>query len=162
MQPLLLLKLLVLVGVANGTPLLAKKLLGERLARPLDGGEVFVDGLPLFGPSKTIRGIVLSLILTPIAAWLVGLAWPLGVAVAALAIAGDLVSSFVKRRMGLASSSMAIGLDQIPESLLPLLGARFFVPLGWLDILVGVALFFGGELILSRILFDLNLRDRPY
>ena len=162
MQPLLLLKLLVLVGVANGTPLLAKKLLGERLARPLDGGAVFVDGLPLFGPSKTIRGIVLSLILTPIAAWLVGLAWPLGVAVAALAIAGDLVSSFVKRRMGLASSSMAIGLDQIPELLLPLLGARFFVPLGWLDILVGVALFFGGELILSRILFDLNLRDRPY
>ncbi len=162
MQPLLILKLLALVAVANGTPVLAKRLLGERLARPLDGGAVFVDGRPLFGPSKTIRGIVLSLIATPLAAWLIGLTWPLGVAVAALAIAGDLFSSFVKRRMGLASSSMAIGLDQIPESLLPLLGARVFVPLGWLDILLGVALFFVGELILSRILFDLNLRDRPY
>jgi hypothetical protein len=64
--------------------------------------------------------------------------------------------------MGLASSSKAMGLDQIPESLLPLLGAWFFVPLGWLDILVGVALFFVGEIILSRILFDLKLRDRPY
>ena len=41
-------------------------------------------------------------------------------------------------------------------------GAWFFVPLGWPDILVGVALFFVGELILSRILFDLKLRDRPY
>jgi hypothetical protein len=162
MQPLLILKLLALVAVANGTPVLAKRLLGERLARPLDGGAVFVDGRPLFGPSKTIRGIVLSLIVTPIAAWLIGLTWPLGVAVAALAIAGDLFSSFMKRRMGLASSSMAIGLDQIPESLLPLLGARVFVPLGWLDILIGVGLFFVGELILSRILFDLNLRDRPY
>jgi len=162
MQPLLILKLLALVAVANGTPVLATKLLGERLARPLDGGAVFVDGRPLFGPSKTIRGIVLSLIATPLAAWLIGLTWPLGVAVAALAIAGDLFSSFVKRRMGLASSSMAIGLDQIPESLLPLLGARVFVPLGWLDVLIGVALFFVGELILSRILFDLDLRDRPY
>jgi CDP-diglyceride synthetase len=162
MQPLLILKLLALVAVANGTPVLATKLLGERLARPLDGGAVFVDGRPLFGPSKTIRGIVLSLIATPLAAWLIGLTWPLGVAVAALAIAGDLCSSFVKRRMGLASSSKAIGLDQIPESLLPLLGARVFVPLGWLDVLIGVALFFVGELILSRILFDLDLRDRPY
>jgi CDP-diglyceride synthetase len=162
MQPLLILKLLGLVAVANGTPVLATRLLGDRLARPLDGGAVFVDGRPLFGPSKTIRGIVLLLIATPLAAWFMGLAWPLGVAVAALAIAGDLFSSFVKRRMGLASSSKAMGLDQIPESLLPLLGAWFFVPLGWLDILVGVALFFVGEIILSRILFDLKLRDRPY
>jgi CDP-diglyceride synthetase len=162
MQPLLILKLLALVAVANGTPVLATRLLGDRLARPLDGGAVFVDGRPLFGPSKTIRGIVLLLIATPLAAWFMGLAWPLGVAVAALAIAGDLFSSFVKRRMGLASSSKAMGLDQIPESLLPLLGSWFFVPLGWLDILVGVALFFVGEIILSRILFDLKLRDRPY
>ncbi len=162
MQPLLLLKLLILVAVANGMPVFAKRLLGDRLAYPLDGGVAFVDGRPLLGPSKTIRGIVLALIATPLAAWLMGLWWPLGVAVAALAIAGDLFSSFVKRRMGLASSSMAIGLDQIPKSLLPLLGARWFVPLTGLDVLVGVALFFAGELILSRILFALNVRDRPY
>ena len=54
------------------------------------------------------------------------------------------------------------GLDQIPKSLLPLLGARLFVPLSLLDVLVGMAIFFTGELILSRILFHLNLRDRPY
>ena len=111
---------------------------------------------------KTIRGILVSLVATPLAAWLIGLSWHLGVVVAALAIAGDLLSSFVKRRMGLASSSMAIGLDQIPESLLPLLGARLFMPLSLLDVLVGMAIFFTGELILSRILFHLNLRDRPY
>ena len=129
MQPLLVLKLLVLLAVANGTPVLAKSLLGDRLARPLDGGAILGDGRPLFGPSKTILGVVLALIATPLAAALMGLSWQLGVVLAALAVAGDLLSSFVKRRMGLASSSMAIGLDQIPESLLPLLGVRLFVPL---------------------------------
>ena len=38
--------------------------------------------------------------------------------------AGDLFSSFVKRRLDLASSSMAIGLDHIPESFFPLLASR--------------------------------------
>ena len=162
MQPFPILQLLILLAVANGTPVLAKKVLGDRLARPLDGGTVFVDGRPLFGPAKTIRGIVLALLTTPLAAALMGLPWQLGALVAALAIAGDLFSSFVKRRMGLPSSSMAIGLDQIPESLFPLLAARHFVPVSFLDVIVGVAIFFAGELVLSRILFQLNLRDRPY
>ena len=162
MQPFPILQLLILLAVANGTPVLAKKVLGDRLARPLDGGTVFVDGQPLFGPAKTIRGIVLALLTTPLAAALMGLPWQLGALVAALAIAGDLFSSFVKRRMGLPSSSMAIGLDQIPESLFPLLAARLFVPVSFLDVIVGVAIFFAGELVLSRILFQLNLRDRPY
>jgi hypothetical protein len=162
MQPILVLKLLVLLAVANGAPVLAKRLLGDRLARPLDGGAIFIDGRPLFGPSKTIRGIVVALAATPLAAALMGLSWQLGVVVAGLAVVGDLLSSFVKRRMGLPSSSMALGLDQIPESLLPLLGAWLFVPLSLLDVLVGVAAFFAGELILSRILFHLNLRERPY
>ena len=117
MQPLLLLELLILLTVANGTPVIAKKILGDRLARPLDGGTLFYDGKPVFGPTKTIRGIVTSLLATSLAAWLMGLQWELGVVVAAAAMAGDLCSSFVKRRMTLPSSSMALGLDQIPESL---------------------------------------------
>ncbi|MCJ7528190.1 MAG: CDP-archaeol synthase [Methyloceanibacter sp.] len=162
MQIFLILQLLILLAVANGTPVLAKTILGDRLARPLDGGTVLVDGRPVFGPAKTIRGIVLALLATPLAAALMGLPWRLGALVAALAIAGDLFSSFVKRRLGLPSSSMAIGLDQIPESLFPLLAARLFVPVSFLDVIVGVAIFFAGEIVLSRILFHLNLRDRPY
>ena len=134
MQPLMILKLLILLAVANGTPVLAKALLGDRLARPLDGGAVFVDGRPLFGPTKTIRGILVSLVATPLAAWLIGLSWHLGVVVAALAIAGDLLSSFVKRRMGLASSSMAIGLDQIPSCSCRC-SRRLFMPLSLLECL---------------------------
>jgi len=41
--------------------------------------------------------------------------WRVGTLVATFAMAGDLFSSFVKRRLHLASSRMAIGLDHIPE-----------------------------------------------
>lgn len=162
MQAILILQLLILVVVANGTAVVAKKVLGDAFARPLDRGTVFVDGRPLFGPAKTFRGIVLSLLATPIAAMLVGLGWKVGALVAIGAMAGDLLSSFVKRRLGFPTSSMAIGLDQIPESLFPLAASRLLLPVTLLDIVVGVTIFFVGELALSRILFKLRLRDRPY
>ena len=162
MQPMLILQLLVLLAVANATPVVAKSVLGDAFARPLDGGAVFVDGRPLFGHSKTIRGIVLSLLATPLAAALMGMGWEIGAVVAIAAMAGDLLSSFVKRRLGLPSSSMAVGLDQIPESLFPLVASRLLLPVTLLDIVVGTTIFFVGELALSRILFKLRLRDRPY
>jgi hypothetical protein len=77
-------------------------------------------------------------------------------------MAGDLLSSFCKRRLGRAPSSRATGLDQIPESLLPLLACPQALALTVADILVGCGLFFAGELLLSRLLFKLRLRERPY
>ena len=116
MQPILVLQLMVLVAVANAIPVFAKKIFGHTLSWPLDGGTVFVDGQRLLGASKTIRGVFLSVLLTPLAAVLVGLRWNTGLVVALSAMAGDAASSFLKRRMGLPSSSKAIGLDQIPEA----------------------------------------------
>jgi CDP-2,3-bis-(O-geranylgeranyl)-sn-glycerol synthase len=162
MQPLLILQLLLLLAVANGTPILAKRLLGDTLDRPLDGGAIFTDGRPWFGPAKTIRGIVLSLLATPLAAALIGLPWRLGAVVAAAAMAGDLLSSFVKRRMGVAPSGKATGLDQIPEALLPLAASRLVVAVTVADIVAGTMIAFVGGVIFSRILFAMGLRDQPY
>jgi len=162
MHPFLLFELLILLVAANGAPVIAKNALGNRLNAPLDGGAVLYDGKPLFGPTKTMRGIVASLLATPLAAWLMGLGWELGVLVAAGAMTGDLLSSFVKRRMTLPSSSMALGLDHVPESLLPLLASSLLLPLSLLDVLAGVAIFCAGALLLSPLLYRLNLRDRPY
>jgi hypothetical protein len=64
--------------------------------------------------------------------------------------------------MGIATSDRAIGLDQIPESLLPLLACAFFLPLTFFDVAVATLSFFVGELALSRVLFKLHIRDRPY
>jgi hypothetical protein len=162
MQSALIVQLLVLLAVANGTPVAVKKLLGDTFAHPLDGGAVFADGRPLFGPSKTIRGIVLAVPATAGAAVLIGLDWKVGALLGGVAMASDLCASFLKRRMGMPSSSMALGLDQIPESLFPLLACRLLLPLTLLDIGVATIGFFVAELVLSRILFKLHLRDRPY
>jgi CDP-archaeol synthase len=162
MQASLLLQLLMLLVVANGAAVVAKKLLGDAYGRPIDGGALFLDRQPLFGPSKTIRGIVASLLATSTCAALMGLGWGLGALVATFTMAGDLFSSFIKRRLRLASSSMAIGLDHIPESLFPLLASRLLLPLSILDIVVGVIIFVIGAVLLSPILFKLRIRDQPH
>lgn len=77
-------------------------------------------------------------------------------------MAGDLFSSFLKRRLHLPPSSRATGLDQIPESLFPLLACHWMLALTVVDIAVGVALFFIGELVVSRVLYKFRARRHPY
>src|ERR1700732_2193060 len=128
MYPYAVLQMLVLLSLATGVPLAVKKLLGDRLGWPLDGNFAFVDGRPLFGPSKTLRGVVLAILAVAAAAPLLGLDWTIGGRLGALAMLGDLAASFTKRRLGRPPSSRATGLDQIPEALFPLVGCR--IPLG--------------------------------
>lgn len=156
------LKLLLLIAIANGVPVLARAVLGHRLSHPVDFGVTWPNGEPLLGHAKSYRGIVLSMLGTAAAAPFLGLGWRMGLLIAVLAMTGDLVSSFLKRRMKLPASSMALGLDQLPESLLPLVGCAFFLPLSAEDIVAVVAAFFVLELGLSRLLYRVHLRDRPY
>ena len=162
MHPVIVLQLLILLMLANGTPVIAKKVFGDRYSRPLDANLAFGDGRPVFGKSKTTRGIVLAVLVTAAGAPLIGLDWRAGLLVGSFAMAGDLFSSFCKRRLGLPPSSRASGLDQIPESLLPLLACRDLLGLAAAVIAACVVLFVVGEVVLSRVLFALRLRDRPY
>ncbi len=154
--------LLILITVANGAPVIARNLFGDRASQPIDFGIFWYDGRPLFGQSKTVRGLICSLIATTIAASIIGWGWETGLTAAALAMAGDLLSSFFKRRFGLASSARATGLDQIPESVLPILVLANKLRLTWLDVLVTSCVFFVGEIILSQILYRLHIRRHPY
>ena len=162
MQLLHILQILVLLTFANGTPIVAKKVFGSRFALPLDAGIIFFDGRPVFGASKTMRGIVVSILITSAIAPFIGLDLTIGAIVASSAMAGDLFSSFVKRRLNFPPSSQALGLDQVPESLFPMLACRDALSLTIADIALGVGIFFIGELILSRLLFRAHLRDEPY
>ena len=162
MQLFLMLKLLALLGLANGAPVIANKLFRGTLAQPADGGVRFIDHRPLFGTSKTIRGVLVSVVVTAIGAPLMGLDVSTGVVVGAMAMTGDLFSSFLKRRLNLPPGGRATGLDQIPESLFPLLACRVSFGLSSLDIVIGVAAFFVGATLLSWLFYRLGLRDRPY
>jgi CDP-diglyceride synthetase len=162
MQPLVIMKALILLTLANATPLIAKRLFGSRWSYPIDGGIRFLDGQPLLGESKTIRGIALSVVVTSACAPLVGLEWRVGALAGSVAMAGDLFSSFIKRRIHLPAGSRATGLDQVPESLFPLLACRNALSLTAMDIAVSVVAFLAGELLLSRLLYKYRLRDHPY
>lgn len=155
-------KLLLLLLVANGAPVIAYDIFREKWAYPIDGGRRLADGNRLFGDSNTYRGWISSLIACGITALLLGYSYPIGLIVAALAMAGDTLSGFIKRRLGHLPGSKMLGLDQIPESLLPVLGVTNLFQLNITDVVLITLAFFVLELVLSRILFKLHLRKRPY
>lgn len=157
-----LFKLLLLIIIANGAPILLCALLKNNFNLAVDFGRKLPDRQRVFGRSKTWRGILAALVATTIGAWLLGYSPQTGMLVAGYAILGDLSSSFIKRRMALDASSQAPLLDQIPESLLPALMLRQTFHLDALAVLLLVSLFIIADLALSRLLYSWGLRRRPY
>ncbi|KAF0190960.1 MAG: hypothetical protein FD165_2199 [Gammaproteobacteria bacterium] len=145
------LKLLALLLIANGAPVIIRYFLRERFSYPLDGGALFVDGRPMLGAAKTIRGVVGAVTMTAFAAPLIGISIQTGLMVGLLAMAGDIFSSFVKRRLGIAPSGRASVLDQAPESLVPTIALGHEFALGWQDEAFVVAGFLIIGMLLSRI-----------
>ena len=132
---------LLLLLAANGTPVAIAQLLGPRWAWPLDADCRFSDGRPLLGPHKTWRGLAAGTLAAALAGNLIGTGFARGAAFGALALAGDLASSFLKRRLGRSPGRETWLLDQFPESLLPLVALRQPLGLGPSEI-VGTALLF--------------------
>jgi CDP-2,3-bis-(O-geranylgeranyl)-sn-glycerol synthase len=112
--------LVLLAFIANAAPVVISLLMGQRWNAPLDGGLRLYDQRPVLGPSKTIRGVFTSVLATALLASLLGFSPVTGAGFASLAMLGDICSSFIKRRLGIAPSRSVPLLDQLPESLLPL------------------------------------------
>jgi CDP-2,3-bis-(O-geranylgeranyl)-sn-glycerol synthase len=91
---------------ANSTPVL----LGG--GPPVDGGEQWVDGKPILGQNKTIRGSIAGIIVGSLVGIIQGN--PIGgFAQASGAILGDLISSFLKRRYDFSPGSSMPIVDQL-------------------------------------------------
>jgi hypothetical protein len=156
------LRLLALLAVANLAPIVAKRVLGHRWQTPIDRGKRFFDGRPLLGPAKTLRGLVSAIAASTLAAPLLGIPVDLGLRVGGASMAGDMLSSFVKRRLAIASSGRATGLDQVPEALLPLLAVRGPLELSLAQVLGVTLLFVILDLPFARLLHRMGIRDTPY
>ena len=154
--------LLGLIAAANTTPLFVTLAFGERYAYPLDGRLRFWDGAPLLGRAKTVRGVLAAIAAATALAPVVGHSPWRGAAIGAAAMVGDLGSSFVKRRLKLEPSSRALGLDHIPESLVPAWLARDWFGLDALEVAALVAVFVVGALLCSKLFYRIGLRERPY
>ncbi len=157
-----ILQALALLVLANGTPVIARNIAGTHFNCPVDLGLMLTDAQPLFGDSKTWRGLLIAVISGAILAGLIGLTVKQGALFALLVMIGDLFASFTKRRLRLAPSSRSRGLDVIPESLLPIMVMNTELGLNMIDIGLVVLIFFLIEVYLSPILYRWHIRKRPY
>ncbi|MEJ2179944.1 MAG: CDP-archaeol synthase [Gammaproteobacteria bacterium] len=154
--------ILLLIVAGNGAPILIRFILGNRMQMPVDFHRKFIDDKRIFGNSKTWIGLVSIPVASIGTAWLMNQAIEIGVLVGFGIMLGDLFSSFTKRRMNMKESSMAVGLDQIPESLFPLILVKDIVGLDFMQIVFGVVLFIIFELLVSRMLYRMHIRKQPY
>ena len=143
-------------------PILIRVVLKDRFNTAVDFGQKLPDGRDIFGTSKTWRGILSAVTITPVAALLLGYSLETGFWIAVYAVLGDLFSSFLKRRLAMEPSSMAFILDQVPESLLPGLMMMSVFGLDLLAVSVMVLIFIIIELLLSHILYKWGIRKKPY
>ena len=159
---LIFLELFVMLVLANGAPVVAAGLLNGLWSAPVDGGRSWRDGRPILGKSKTWRGVVSGALACGLFSLITGLGFVFGVVFGVLGLVGDMLSSFIKRRLALASSARAVGLDQIPEALLPMLLAMWWLPVsGWVVIGV-VVLFTLSNIVASPLLYRMGIRRHPH
>jgi hypothetical protein len=162
---ILFIKLLFLIWFINFAPPLLVVVFDTKWSAPVDGGYLLPDGRPLFGKHKTVRGILAGII----AGGAIGLAlsfplW-LGLATGLLSMSGDLVTSFVKRRLSFTSGSTAPGLDQILEGLLPfvLIAPYYSLSAGYVFLfclVFGFGAYFG-SVFLKKVLLEKPFESYP-
>ena len=155
-------EILIMLLASNAAPILVAWLFRSAGDLPLDLGHHLADGRPLFGSSKTWRGFVAALVVACVLSAALGFGYRFGLVFGALVMTGDLFSSFVKRRKGLAPGDQSLGLDQLPESFAPALYAVAVTGIQWWWVILLPLAFMLLELVVSRPLYWLKIRKRPY
>jgi CDP-2,3-bis-(O-geranylgeranyl)-sn-glycerol synthase len=148
---------------------------------PIDRNKKFFDGEPIFGPGKTIEGFIIGCFLgaliatiqmiaynyipweqAPVKLYIVNMSPILGFILGLGAMTGDLVGSFIKRRLKIERGGPAPLLDQ--EDFL--IGALFFtflfvnIRLEWVIILLLVTPIF--HLVANIIAYLIKAKKEPY
>ena len=139
--------------IANGFAVFAKMV---RFRHPIDGGHTLGDDQPIFGPGKTWEGFLIGLcsgaligillvitgphLLALIIQYLiiplelvpiVLITVPLVILVAFGALVGDLIGSFIKRRLKIIRGRPAPILDQLDFLIMAMLMGALITPLPW-------------------------------
>src|SRR3989344_1232844 len=100
-------------GIANVAPIFAAKWrLLESLNKPLDFGQTF-RGKRILGDNKTIRGLIVGIIIGSTAGLLFQNSLLFGFLLSIGALGGDAFKSFVKRQVGIPSGKTWFPFDQL-------------------------------------------------
>ena len=157
---LICLKILILLWLVNLAPPLLAHYLDTRWDTPVDRHRLWLDGRELLGPHKTLRGLAAGIAAGLLVGLLLGLHWWAALAAAGLSMIGDLLSSFIKRRLQIPSGRNVAGLDQVLEGALPLLLLASVYGLGRWQVVLLLAVFCCGAYAGSWLLHEM-LRKRP-
>lgn len=140
--------------VANGFAVFGKFI---RQRHTIDGGRVLEDGQPVLGPGKTCEGFIVGFVsgvligllqvvtapilfsliiqyvyLPPELVPIVLVTLPLVIFVALGALVGDLIGSFIKRRLSIARGRPAPILDQLDFLIMAMLLGALITPIHWI------------------------------
>ncbi len=157
-----ILEIVFLLLVAHGAPVVADCIFRQKFDFALDGRRVYADGQRILGDSKTLRGLVVAVTSAAVAALLIGHSIKIGLLVGLCSMVGDLATSFLKRRMRLPASSQVVGLDYLPEALLPAVMLAMKYNIAAADVVVITGMFVLLATALSPILFTLGIRRQPF
>jgi predicted MPP superfamily phosphohydrolase len=148
-------KILVILIAANAAPLVSSRFCPKGRARPLDNGRKLADGNPILGENKTLWGLISGIGAAGLLSLLFGLPLIIGLLIASVSLLGDLLTSFIKRRLGLAEGESAYLLDHLLEGALPLLLCKGLFSISWSLSFTLLMLFIGcgllGSMIAKRI-----------
>ncbi|MEM2878098.1 MAG: CDP-2,3-bis-(O-geranylgeranyl)-sn-glycerol synthase [Candidatus Hadarchaeales archaeon] len=148
--------------VANASPVI----LGG--GRAVDGGKKMRDGRPIFGPGKTIRGIVggmaagtvtgiIQALLTSSSQYIL-----VAILLSAGALIGDLLGSFIKRRLNIPRGGAAPLLDQLGFVIFAILIASPFMFPGWEAVVIIMLITPPLHLATNFIGYKMGVKSRPY
>jgi len=139
---------------------------------PIDGGRKFLDGKPIFGSNKTFRGFILGMIIGTFVGWVQeNLAPSIGLAKGSLilgfflslgALMGDLLGSFIKRRLSLKPGAPLPISDQIDFVLVALLFSLVISPPSLLTAFIIIVLTLPIHLLVNIIAYFLRLKKNPW
>lgn len=159
---------------ANSSPVLARKIFGRHNA-PIDSGKSLADGERVLGDGKTWAGLIFGISVAALVGVIqhaVQIAFSLDdftvmtFGLAALlgfgALFGDIVKSFIKRRLGLQRGKPWFPFDQLDFVLGAFLFSIVLVPFNWQYLVVLLILTPAVHLAANYAAFKLKLKKEPW
>ena len=128
---------------------------------PIDGGVNWIDGKPLLGSHKTVKGTVLGIVVGTLVGVLQGNVLG-GVLQAGGAILGDIVFSFLKRRVDMEPGASFPFVDQLDFIIFAVILSFPVQPTGFNQILAILVLTFPIHYLTNIIAYWLRLKKHPW
>ena len=143
---------------------------------PLDAGKLFWDGKPIFGSNKTIRGLIAGLLLGTLAGFVLSGLYQLegfpnflfqydvslGFMLSLGALTGDLLHSFVKRRLDISPGSPLPVADQLDFALGALLFSVVVYPPSWLAAVIILIATAPIHLLMNSLAYLIGAKKTPW